>query len=891
MADGVPGLRLIAFAARMVPAARRATWRKEWEGEVTWAWKRLTSAGRPSTMAVARLRLRVLTCLIDALWEMKETMTMTGLLNDVRFAARSLFRYPMFTAIAVLTLALGIGANTAVFTLVDGVLLSPLPYSDSERLVSIEHLGRDGQDELSMSTGLYALYREHVTATRSLALHTSAAVNLVSNGESERIAVQAVTPGFFEVLGVSPSSGRAFVDEEGAPGGEQVVILSDGMWKSRFGGDPSAIGQSLDINGTNRRIIGIMPEEFGYPDRTAQLWLPLVVDPTTAPLAAFGPSGIARLADDASIESLDTELRGLISRLMEFFPDSGAPAFLAEVGLRPLVSPLKEAVVGEVGTTLLILLGTVGFVLLIACANVANLLLVRAEGRQRELALRIAVGAGRAQVLRTFLSESIILAGAGSLLGLVVARISLTLTTRMLPSDLPRAHEVGLDLRVLGFTFAIAVGCALFFGLFPLLRYNADDLGTQLRDGAAHGATGGRDRNRLRSSLVVVQMALALVLLVGSGLMLRSFQALRAMDPGFETERILTARITVPEVEISSWQEAAGFYRTLGDRLRGQSGVEAVGFAQSVPLGAGLGFYSVELEDHPRGPSELPVFASNNQIEVGFLETMGIDLVEGRTFVSGDGAEGTRVVVVSKSFADHWWPGRSALGRNVRLGFPEEEWYQIVGVVEDTHYLSLENDPQEMIFWPATIGTAANPQPTRGMDVAVRTAGDPTAFVAVLRREVQALNPRIPVSNPRTMDDLMSAATARTSFTMSLLGAASGIALLLGLVGIYGVISYIVSQRTREIGVRLALGATAPSVRGMIVRQGFVLTAGGVCIGLVVAAGLSRVMASLLYGVSATDPLTYGLVAVSLVIVSLSASWIPARRAAGVDPSRALRSE
>jgi predicted permease len=373
--------------------------------------------------------------------------------------------------------------------------------------------------------------------------------------------------------------------------------------------------------------------------------------------------------------------------------------------------------------------------------------------------------------------------------------------------------------------------------------------------------------------------------------MLRSFQALRAVDPGFETEGVLTARISVPTAEMEGWEETAGFFRTLGERLAAQPGVEAVGFAAATPLGSGLPYFSIEVEDQPRAPDELPVFGSNNRAEVGFLEALDIELLEGRTFQPGDGAEGTRAVIVSETFARQHWPDASPLGRRMRIGIPEEDWYQIVGVVADAKYQDLEAQNEELVYWPATIGRSDAPQPTRTMDVVMRTAVDPTGFVEVLRREVRALNPRIPVSNPMTMEDRFTAATARTSFTMSLLGAASGIALLLGLVGIYGVISYVVSQRTREIGVRMALGATAPSVRGMVVRQGLALAGLGVVIGLVAAGALSRVMASLLFEVSATDPITYGSVAVSLVLVSLAASWIPAMRAAGVDPSRALRAE
>ncbi len=885
----IPGDLMIPWASRLVPFRRRDAWRREWEAEVAWAWQHLHRDGPPSRLAVARLRLRILTCLIDALLEKKETMTMTGFLNDLRYAVRSLLRYPTFTWIAVVTLALGIGANTAVFTLVDNVLLSPLPFDAADDLVALDHQGREGRDQLPMSTGLYVFYGEQARSMESIALYAASSRNLFSDGEAERIPIQVVTPSFFEVLRVDAAVGRTFSPEEGEPGAEPVTILSDGLWEARFARDPSVIGQSLDLNGTLHQIIGVMPADFGHPTRTPRLWTPLQVDPARAPLAAFGLGGIGRLAEGQTVEAVDAELQGLIGRLAEFYPDSGAPAFLAQVNLRAVVRPLKEAVVGDVDTTLWILLGTVGFVLLIACANVANLLLVRAEGRQRELALRVAVGAGRSQVLRSFMSESVALATAGSVLGVAVAGMALRVSIDAVPSDLPRIAEIGLDLRVLSFTLAMAVGCAVFFGLFPLIRYDADDLGAQLRDGAAHGSTGGRGGHRLRNGLVVTQMALALVLLIGSGLMFRSFQALRATDPGFESENILTARITIPDAEMGSEEEVAGFYRTLSERLGAQGGVESVGFAGSAPLTSGLPYYNVSLEDHPREPGEEPTFASHNMVGPGYFETMGIDLVEGRTFQPGDGADGQRVAIVGESFAEQWWPGRSPLGRRMNAG--EGDWWEIVGVVNDVHYESIEENSSETVYWPSTTGPADAPQTMRSMDVVIRTSGDPTVFIPVLRREVQALNSRIPVSNPRTMESVVGDATSRTSFTMSLLGAASGIALLLGLVGIYGVISYVVSQRTREIGVRMALGATAPSVRRMVVRQGLALAGGGVILGLVVAGALSSVMATILYGVSATDPVTYASVAVALVVVSLVASWIPATRAAGVDPARALRSE
>ena len=884
-----PGFRAIARAARLVPPARRADWRREWEAEVAYAWQRMNRNGPPGAFQRVRLHLRTLTCWIDALVERKETMTMNGLWNDLRLAIRGLVRYPAFTSIAVGTLALGVGVNTAVFTLVDGVLLSPLPYDDPHELIALNHDGRDGRDALPISTGLYALYDERSELIDEIAMHQNTAVNLVTGGEPERVRIQRVTPSFFRVFDRDAALGRTFTDAEGSPGGEPVALLSHGMWVERFDSDPGAIGQTLDVNGIVREIVGVMPEDFGYPDQRARLWVPFVVDPTQAPLAAFGAQGTARMRAGTTVDLVDAELRGLIGRLQEFFPDSGAPAFLAEVNLRPRLRPLKEQLVGDLDRTLWILLGTVGFVLLIACANVANLLIVRAESRQRELALRVAVGAGRAHVIRSFLSESFTLAAAGGVLGTLVAAVAVTVSIELLPTALPRVDEIGIDGRVLAFTAAISVGSALLFGFFPLLQ-SRGDLSTRLRSGA-RSETGSRETHRLRNALVVSQMALALMLLVGSGLMLRSFQELRRMDPGFDAEGVLTARITVPSAEIEDQRALATFFSTLRDRLAEQPSVESVGLAQTVPLGAGAGYYGFPVEDFPAGPGDIGVLASHNQVSVDFLEAMGIDVVEGRPFQRGDGAEGTRAVVVNQAFAERWWPGESALGRRMSQGFPDEEWFEIVGVVRDAHYQSLEDTPEHMVYWPMTIGLADDPQAARTMDVAIRTSGDPTLLVPVLRREVAALNPRIPIANPRTMVDVVSDATARTSFTMALLGAASGVALLLGLVGIYGVVSYIVAQRTREIGVRMALGATAESVRSMVVRQGLVLSAWGVAIGLVGAAAMSRVMSSILFGVSAIDPATYASVAVALVAVSVAASWLPARRAAGVDPSSALRSE
>jgi predicted permease len=888
----VPGFGLIATAARLVPEDRRALWRSEWEAEAAYAWQRLGVGGQSSALARTKLRLRVVTCVIDALMERREAMRMTGLGNDLRFALRSLFRKPGFTGVAVLTLALGIGATTAVFTLLDGVLLRPLPFEESDRLLSLQHLGRDGQDELPISAGLYRIYRDHARTLGPVAMQGPTVVNLIVDGEPERLEGQSVTPSYFTTLGVRAALGRTFRDEEGQPGGTPVMVLSDGLWRTRFGGDASIVGRTVDINGVMREVVGVMPPRFGYPDQEARFWLPMVIDDANAPVGAFFAAGMARMEPGQSVESVRTELESMLARLPELAPGDDGAEFLRMVNIRTRIAPLKDSLVGELRSTLWILFATVGIVLLIACANVANLLLVRAEGRQRELALRVALGAGRMHVLRSFMGESLALAVAGGALGVAVAAAGLGLAVRMIPTDLPRMAEVGIDARVLGFTAVVVLGCALFFGLFPLLRYGAKDLAGQLHGGSARGATAGPASHRLRNALVVSQVALALVLLIGSGLMLRSFIALRGVDPGFDPDRALTARVTVPVAEIQDWQATKSFFLQLQERLEAKPGVTAVGLVTAIPLGGGSGAYTgIEVQDHPREPAELPVFARWVFAGPGYFEAMGIRVIEGRGFESGDGGDAFRAAVVGRAFAETWWPNASPIGRRIRLGAEDERWYEIVGVVNDVRQSELEEVSQEMVYFPLVTEAGGEANMARALDVVVRTTGDPLALVPVLRAEIRTLNPRIPVANPRTVSELFEGATARTSFTMAMLGAASGIALLLGLVGIYGVISYVVSQRTREFGVRMALGASAATVRTMVVRQGLMLSGAGVGLGLLASLLLSRVMSSLLYGVSATDPPTYLAVATALIGVALLASLIPAVRAAGVDPSRALRAE
>ena len=784
-------------------------------------------------------------------------MSMMGLWKDLRIAFRGLVRSPGFSVVAVVTLTLGIGATTAVFTLVDGVILKPLPFPDSGELVSIRHEGRGGEDQLPMSPGLYLLYGDQAGSFESIAMHRGTVVNLLGDGDPERITGQSVTPSFFVVLGVDAALGRSLAVDDGVRDAEPVV--------------------------------GVMPAGFAYPDSDARLYIPFVVDPARAPLAAFGASGIARLSDAASVQGSNTELAGLITRLAELFPEDGAPVFLAEVNLQAVVRPLKETLVGDMSRTLWILFGTVGLVLVIACANVANLLLVRAEVRQLEVALRVAVGAGRLQLMRAFMSESLLLSAAGGVFGVGLAAIAVKLSTSLTPADIPRLAEVGVDLRVLGFTVLISFAAALLFGLFPMVRYSAPDLARQLRDGGGQGSTGGRGRHLVRNGLVVAQVGLALMLLVGSGLMLRSFVALRSVDSGFDGGGVMTVGLSVPAAEISDAPETAQFFRQLRERLQAQPGVEHVGLVAALPLGGGARSFSTqELEDQPQGAGEERVFAHNNAASPGFFEALDIPVIEGRTFEAGDQGSETRAAIVSESFARQWWPDASALGRRID---GEPNWFEIVGVVADVHFEGLEEDAEQMIYRPTVVGTGEDLRVRRQLSLLVRVSGDPTAILPVIRREVRALNPRIPISTPRTMADVSRQATARMSFTVALLAVASGVALLLGMIGIYGVISYVVSQRTREIGVRMALGATAREVRRMVVGQGIGLAGVGVVAGLVGAWLVSSVMTSLLFGVSTTDPVTYASVALTLSLVAAIASWLPAQRAAAVDPARALRQD
>ena len=881
-----PGSRWIDRMAGLVPHSRRDAWRKEWEAEVAFAWRRMEEHGRSSPVARLRLRWRILGCTIDALNERRQTMTTTGWWDDVRFAARGLLRSPGFTAVVLVTLGLGIGANTAVFSLVDGVLLRPLPFQDSHELLDFSHVDGGGE-EMGMSQGLFLVYAEHARSLDGMALYRGSAVNLVSDGEPERVTGASVTPGFFDVFRANPVLGRAFSEEEGRPGGEPVVVLGHGLWRSGFGADPEVVGTTVVMDGVSRLVVGIMPEGFAWPRPETRFWIPMVVDPTRAPVGDFSHAAVARLASGQSPATASSEAATLLSRMPELREGTG---FLIDAGLVARVVPLKESVVGDSRRTVWVMVGTVGLVLLIACANVANLLLVRAEERSRELAVRIALGAGRLHVGRTFLTESVLLAGGGVAIGLLVARAAVAWAVRAAPTSLPRVSEVGVDGRTLAVALLLAGGSALLFGLLPVMRYGASGIANRLRSGGTRGGTGNRGRHRLRAGLVVAQVSLALVLLVGAGLMVRSILALRAVKPGFDGDGVVAVRLTIPAGEIPQARAAAELQRQLVDRVIGLPGVEAGGVVSHLPLGGGP-FFNVEVEDHPRGPEDLPIMSHVRWASDGYFEALGIPIVAGRSIRSGDDALGLRGVVVSRAFADRWWPGGSAIGRRVRTGFDGDEWWEVVGVTGDVRLQGLEVPAEEAIYFPTLYGHPTDPRVIRAVDLVVRASDQPLSLIPFLREETHRLHPRMPLADARTMAQVLDRSTARTSFTTSVLAAASAVALLLGMVGIYGVVSYVVSRRTREIGIRMALGARAVTVRRMVVREGLALAGVGVVIGLAGALLVSSFLASLLFGVTTTDPITFGGVTVALLFVAWLACWVPATRAARVEPSQVLGAE
>jgi len=805
-------------------------------------------------------------------------------LQDIRQSMRALLRRPGFTLAASLTLALGIGANVAIFAVVTAVLIRPLPYPESERIVVLRHHAPGlNLPQLENSPGKIRLYRAHARSFSSLAVVSGRERNLTGGDRPARVRVVEVTPEFFDVLRVQPVMGRRFLPGDAEPGAPRVAVLTHAGWSSQFGRAPDIIGRVVEFDGEPTEIVGVMPEGFAYPTEETLALLPMWVDPN-GPFGTFGLSVVARLAPGVTLETAANEVAQLQARIPEIDGEITAD-FLQRAGWNATVTELKEVVVGDVATTLWVVLSTVGFLLLVACASVANLFLVRAEARRKELAVRTALGATRTRLAAGFLSESLLLGLAGGVLGVLLAVMGVRALVAAGPSNLPRLHEVNVDAVVLLFAVGLSVLSGLAFGALPLPRFLARPLAAGLREG--RGDTGGRDRQRVRQGLIAAQIALSLMLLTGSGLLLRSFQRLRAVDPGFRPEDVLT--VGVSRGERQGRNDPTGFYRRILDEVRALPGVQAVSVTNSLPIEPqGANGSSFEIEGRPRPEGALPPVAMYIVAGPGYFETMGIRLVDGRLPEERD-HEGAipPYVWVSRNFARDFTDGR-AIGERVRFG-NDTTWLEIAGVVEDVRHFGLDEEPQPMAY--LTLNTDAVNIDLSVGHLVVRTTGDPMALAPSVAAAVRRIAPDVPVTAARTMEQIVSRSMAETSFTMIVLIVAGTVSLLLGVIGLYGVIGYVVTQRTREIGVRIALGAAPASVRGMVLRQGLALSLIGVGIGLAGALVLSRLLESLLFGVSSRDPLTLAAVTALLLTASSIAVYLPARRASAVSPMTALRTE
>ena len=804
-------------------------------------------------------------------------------LQDFRFAVRMLVRKPGFTIIAVITLALGIGANTAIFSVVNAVLLRALPYEDPERILMVWRTQPElGISEHPISPANFLDWQEQQTGFEEMAAYEPGlGFNLTGSGEPERISGARVSAGMFSVLRLTPSLGRPFLTEDDQPGAPPVVALSHSLWQRRFGGDPSIIGRTLNLDGRSSTIVAVLSRENVFLHE-ADLWAPFAWSTEQRENRGLHSLGvIARLKPSVTGEQAKSEMEAISSRLAEAYPESNA-------GSGVNILPYREYIVSDVRPSLLIFLAATVFVLMIACANVANLVLARASERRKEMAIRTALGAGRWRVVRQLMTENLLLAGVGGMLGILLAWWGTDLLMALQQTDVPRVDQIGIDARVLGFTVLLTLLTGVICGLIPAFQAAKIDLTNTLKEGGRGTATdSGR---RLRNGLVIAEVAMALVLLVGAGLLSRSFLNLLLVKPGFNPQHLLAAAIALPETKYRDHKQQTDFYQQTLERLAAMPGVEAAGAINYIPLGSGAWMRRFAVSDQPLpAPGQEPraVFSI---VTPDYFRAMEIPIVQGRGFTQSDSAGAPLVAMINETTARSYWPNGDVYGkriRNIGSGDQQPPWMEIIGVVKDVRMARLATEPGPQMYVPRAQITFPDPD----MTLVARAAGEPANLAAAVRNAVAAVDKNQPVYDIRTMAQLMAHSVAAPRFNLLLVGVFAALALALAAVGVYGVMSYLVAARTHEVGVRMALGADAGDVLKLVIGRGMTLALVGVGIGLGAAFALTRVITSLLYSVRATDPLTFSVIPLLLASVAFLACYIPARRATKVDPMVALRNE
>ncbi|HEX3235983.1 MAG TPA: ABC transporter permease [Gemmatimonadales bacterium] len=802
--------------------------------------------------------------------------------HDLRYAVRTLVRTPGLTLAILLTLALGIGANTAIFTVVNGVLLRPLPFAQPDRLVTIYDVF-PGLDLLHSSLSEPELIDlERVPALAAVAGYRQTKRTITGAGEPERTPSLLVTHNFTRVLGTPPALGRFIAPDEDRPGAPAVVVLSDALWRRRFGGDPGVVGRPLMLDGVSHTILGVMPRGFAFEQ--AELFLPAAIDRAAPqPRTAHYLEAVGRLRDGATLTDARTQLRTLALRLTRDNPD----AYSRNVDFALGVESTTDTVVGSVRPALLILLAAVTMLLLVACANVASLLLVRAESRRRELAVRSALGAGRGRLVRQLLAEGLVLALSGGAVGLLLATLGVPALLAMSPESLPRHQDIAIDRVVCAATLLLAMATGLVFGLAPALQATGSGMGSVLQEGGDRGGT--RARGGLRRAFVAVEVALAVVLVVGASLLLQSFWRLRQVEVGFRPDHVLVLDLALPETRYADTASVVGFYSALQERLAGLPGVVDVGAVSHLPLTGAVGNWDIEVEGRPIRPGDPAPSPNINMATPGYYRTLRIPMVRGRGFAPSDEERSPPVAVINQTMARTLWPGTDPVGRRFRVIGDSLAWMTIIGVAHDTRSWGLATAPRAEYTLAYDQLPGALKMVRRSMTLVLRTSGDPLALAGPARRQIAALDRDLAVANVRTLEQVVAESIGERRFTMLLLGLFGAVALTLALIGIYGVTAYGVAQRTREMGIRLALGAAPGAVRWLVLGEGMRLALVGLAGGVTLALIGTRALRSQLYGVSGTEPVTYLTLSAVLLLVALLATYLPARRATRVDPTVALR--